>query len=171
MVDAAGRIWLRKVYKAKATEQSYLASPENKDPFQDLYNALANDLAAFKDELSPADIQRIRTIATLRFAGDFAPHTFAGYLVEDQKGRFTLNRLPARDKMTGRVNGNGFQFIPDGSLERIDFSNPLDLITLSTENNPHQLYHILVVFEVYDSFTYLFHFHLGFIKPWNSGTK
>lgn len=95
-VDATGRVWLRKVYKAKATEQAYLStSIGEQDPFQDVYYAVANDLAAFKGKLSAAEMRYIRTTATLRFAADFAPHAFAGYLTQDHKGRFKINRLPA----------------------------------------------------------------------------
>jgi hypothetical protein len=94
--DAAGNVWLRKKYKAQASERSYENNVAGqKDAFQDMYNTIANDLAACKKELTLKDIQKIRTISQLRFAEDYAPEAFSGYLTEDEEGIVSINRLPA----------------------------------------------------------------------------
>jgi len=95
--DATGRVWQEKEYKASATGNDYLGTtPGEKDAFQGLYNAISNDMSCFLQELPPDQIQTLRTVSNLRFAGDFAPHAFGDYLQEGN-GRFTIKRLPADD--------------------------------------------------------------------------
>jgi hypothetical protein len=75
-----------------------------KDAFQDLYNAIANDMAEHKLKLPPEEIQTIRTVSQLKFAEDFAPIVYKGYLKKDQKDKLTINRLPAEnDSMMTRL--------------------------------------------------------------------
>ena len=104
-LDATGRTWLSKAYEAEAEEDSYEGLElGQKDVFQDLYNAIANDMADFKDNLSPEEIEEIRTVARLRFAADFAPDPFADYLAEDEKKGFSITKLPAEtDPMMERL--------------------------------------------------------------------
>ena len=102
--DASGRVWLDKRYRASATGSDYLGTAAGeKDAFQGLYNTVSNDMAHFLQQLSPDQIQTLRTVSNLRFAGDFAPHVFGDYLQED-KGTFTVKRLPAdNDTMMARI--------------------------------------------------------------------
>ncbi len=96
--DSTGRTWFTKTYKAQVAGSAYEGNqPGKKDAFQDLYNAIANDMTRFKQQLKPEDYRTIRTVAKLRFAKDFAPDAFGGYVSDDQKDRFTINRLPAVD--------------------------------------------------------------------------
>jgi hypothetical protein len=98
VVDSAGNTWLRKKYKAKATEDSYVGNvPGSKDAFQDLYNTIANDMTSHRNQLEPAEINELRTISKLKFAQDFAPDAFGDYLVANKKGKVAINRLPAHD--------------------------------------------------------------------------
>ena len=98
VTDAAGKTWLSKKYKAEATRRSYADNRlAEKDAFQDLYNTIANDMAKFKQELSPEEIRKIRTTAKLKFAGEFAPAAFGGYLEKEKKDIITIKRLPADD--------------------------------------------------------------------------
>jgi hypothetical protein len=98
VTDAAGKTWFSKKYKAEATRSTYANNRlAEKDAFQDLYNTIANDMAKFKEELSPEEIRKIRTTAKLKFAGEFAPQPFGGYLEEDKKDIITIKRLPADD--------------------------------------------------------------------------
>lgn len=97
-VDATGRHWFKKNYKAEATDGSYKdIRPGEKDAFQDIYNAIANDLAEFKMKLPPGQIDTIRTTAKLKFAEEFAPAAFKGYLTEDKNNELSIKRLPADD--------------------------------------------------------------------------
>jgi hypothetical protein len=98
VIDATGKTWFRKNYKAEATTNSYAGIQiSQKDAYQDLYNAIANDMADFKNKLSAEDIKKIRTVSKLKFAANFAPDAFKGYLTKDPKENFTINRLPAAD--------------------------------------------------------------------------
>jgi len=98
VTDASGKIWLNKTYIAEATEFYYLENkPGEKDTFQDLYDTIANDMAAFKDGLTPSDIETMRMISKLGFAEDYAPHAFSGYIKENEDDIRFINRLPADD--------------------------------------------------------------------------
>ena len=98
VIDAAGDTWFEKKYKAEASSIYYGGNiPGEKDAYQDMYNTIANDMAEFKRELKPDQITKIRTISKLKFARSFAPEAFDGYLKKDNKGKLTLNRLPAKD--------------------------------------------------------------------------
>jgi hypothetical protein len=98
VVDAAGKNWFKKKYKAAADQNSYSGNePGEKDPFQDLYNRIANDMAKFKQKLAPVEISKIRTVSKLKFARDFAPDAFGEYLTQDKKHGIVANRLPAGD--------------------------------------------------------------------------
>ena len=98
VTDASGKTWLTKTYEEEASEAFYSGNTAGeKDAFQDLYNMVANDIANFKQQLSAADIEKIRTISKLKFAGDFAPDAYGGYLQKTDKQQITINRLPADD--------------------------------------------------------------------------
>ena len=97
-VDASGNIWLNKTYELDADENSYTGTIQaENDPFQDLYNTVANDLAAYKRNKTEADLRKIRRISRLQFAADFAPEIFSEYLHIDESGEITINRLPSDD--------------------------------------------------------------------------
>jgi hypothetical protein len=96
--DAAGRVWFAKRYEAEADTRAYkevVSKP--RDPFQNLYNTLANDMLAARRELTREERVELHEIASLRFAADLAPYAFAPYLEKDRKGAYSLVRLPAPD--------------------------------------------------------------------------
>ena len=98
VADATGKRWFKKKYIAEASASSYSGSKVGeKDPYQDLYNTIANDMAEYKKNKSVTDIKTIRTVSQLKFAQEFAPDSFTGYIVEEKKGRLNINRLPAND--------------------------------------------------------------------------
>lgn len=98
VIDASGKIWMSKTYEAEATEDSYTDNAMGeRDAFQDLYNTIANDMAVLKGQLSPTEIQTLRTVSKLKFAADFAPDAFGDYLAEDRENIITINRVPADD--------------------------------------------------------------------------
>ena len=98
VTDSAGNTWIRKKYKAQVAEDYQPGSGSgNQDVFQDLYNTIANDMAAYRNQLSSADIESIRTISKLEFAQAFAPDAFGDYLGKNRRGKVTINRLPADD--------------------------------------------------------------------------
>jgi hypothetical protein len=97
-IDATGRQWLDREYSEAASKYSYDNELQlQQDPFQNIYNQIANDLVAARDKLSAKDITNIRTVASLRFATEFSPEAFDTYLTRDKKGIYQVNRLPAED--------------------------------------------------------------------------
>ena len=79
-------------------------APEKKDPFQDIYNTIANDLATHREKLSAGDLRQIQLVSELRAAHDMAPDAFDGHLDVAQDGTYEIVRLPAEsDPMLQRV--------------------------------------------------------------------
>jgi hypothetical protein len=95
--DAAGRLWLKKEYFMQADERAYKdVAVKPRDPFDNLYATIANDLLAARKELTPEQRAQIHEISSLRFAADLAPYAFVSYLDHDQrKGTYAIKRLPA----------------------------------------------------------------------------
>ena len=95
--DSTGLDWFHKVYKLQVSAYTY--NPDvpatNKDPFQSIFNRIANDLLIHRQQLLPAQSKNIKDITAMRFAYDLAPETFAPYLKLTKKMRYELTRLPA----------------------------------------------------------------------------
>jgi hypothetical protein len=106
VVDATGRLWFHHEYAAEVTEQSYDAPKGvDRDPYQDLYNQVANDMLAYRQRLTAPELAAIRQVAQLKFARSVLPEAFAGYLATDGDGAVRVSRLPAdSDPMFERVN-------------------------------------------------------------------
>ena len=104
--DATGREWFSKVYEAEADLRAYkdtISKP--RDPFDNLYNTLANDMLAARRKLTTEQRVQIRDVSHLRFASDLAPYAFTDYLEKDRKGVYKVVRLPAPgDPMTERMD-------------------------------------------------------------------
>lgn len=97
-VDASGRIWIKgKSYSGDADLGAYKtdASLRARDPFQNVYSQIANDLVSIRDTLSASEKRELRQIAQLRFAQDLDPRSFEGYVQQSSDGRYRLVRLPA----------------------------------------------------------------------------
>lgn len=93
--DASGRIWYTKNYSGAASKYSYdTSTTKGIEPFQDVYNHIANDMFEFYRTLSPDDIRAIRTITELKFAREFSPEVYSNYLETDSKGNVRISRLP-----------------------------------------------------------------------------
>jgi hypothetical protein len=93
--DASGRVWIDDTYTVVVAAGAYNRQRYNGlDPYQDLFNSIANDLSAARMALNDADAARVREVAALRYAGELSPEAFAGYVTEDD-GKYALNRLPA----------------------------------------------------------------------------
>lgn len=99
-VDASGRVWIDdKTYSGDADLGSYKtdAAMRARDPFQNVYVLIANDLLQARERLTTADRREIREVAALRFAQDLDPRSFGGYLAKDSSGLTRIARLPAKD--------------------------------------------------------------------------
>ncbi len=119
-LDATGTRWFERSYSSEISYLAYQNSRQTRrEPFQPIYNRIANDLAQHRSQLQAEDARTIRQTAELRFAADLAPDAFSDYLEEDARQRYEITRLPAGDDpMLGRV-----QAIRDRDFLLIDTLN------------------------------------------------
>jgi hypothetical protein len=124
--DASGRQWFKKEYEQLADTRSYKdQTGKPRDPFQNLYNTLANDMLAYRQQLSANDLENVRRISELRFASDLAPYAFSSYMTQDKKGMKQVVRLPADD---------------DPMMQRMDRIRERDYALLDTINEHYSLF-------------------------------
>jgi hypothetical protein len=100
VTDATGRVWIKdKEYEGPADTRAYKDGYNaGRDPFENVYVAIANDLLAVRNAQPGAELANVRRVSELRFAADFAPVAFSQYLQKDPKsGRYRVLRLPAAD--------------------------------------------------------------------------
>ncbi len=105
--DSTGRAWYTKEYEEVVSKFSY--DPRMRrgdDPFQGLYNRVANDLLTYRQKnLQSQDLLTIRTVSRLQFAKSFAPQAFDQYLETGRNGQLQLKRLPAEnDPLLARID-------------------------------------------------------------------
>ncbi len=99
--DSAGERWFQRKYREVASKYAYQRrDATGREPFAGLFNRVANDLLEYRRDLDGAELERLRTISELRFAADFAPESFSGYLREGRGGKLEIARLPAREDPT-----------------------------------------------------------------------
>lgn len=102
--DSTGREWFEREYKEVISDFVYKKRRVGDEPFQSIYNRIANDIASYRANINAEDSQNIRTVSELRFAQDFAPEAFARHLSKNDKGLYEVQRLPAElDPMLGRI--------------------------------------------------------------------
>jgi hypothetical protein len=108
--DAAGRTWLdAKRYEGDADIGSYKtdAALAARDPFQNVFSDIANDLLAARERLDATALRELRQVTELQFAADIAPDALGGYLAQEGKPGAQLThvaRLPAtNDPVAERV--------------------------------------------------------------------
>lgn len=95
--DAAGRHWIDKTYEVETAAAAYNRQRyPNADPYQDLFNSIANDMARARAAL-PGTAEALRTIGGLRYAAALSKEAFGGYVGQTAAGLFEPVRLPARD--------------------------------------------------------------------------
>src|SRR6476659_1590433 len=127
--DAAGRVWIKdKRYSGLVYLGAYktTASMKARDPFQNVYSEIANDLVAARDKLTSLDRENIRKIASLRFAEDLAPDAMAGMTAKDKNGVMQVARLPADG---------------DPTLARIEKIRERDTAVVDTVNDYYASFH------------------------------
>lgn len=95
--DSTGREWYTKSYSEAISQFSYEpAQRQQADPFQVIYNKIANDLLEYKKKnLTEQQIVELRTISELLFARRFSPDVFDAYLATDRRGNTVITALPA----------------------------------------------------------------------------
>jgi hypothetical protein len=110
VTDATGRRWFAKKYEQEADTASYRDGPGRaRDPYQNVYANIANDMLAFRQQLQQQELVTVRRVNQLRFAQDLAPAAFNDYLQKDPRARdgkaeYRVVRLPAEgDPIVDRV--------------------------------------------------------------------
>lgn len=115
--DSRGRHWYTKEYEEVISQFSYdPQSRQKNDPFQVIYNKIANDLLAYRQRnIDASEVQEIRTVSELLFAQRFSDDAFGNYLARDRNGEYQLTALPAdNDPLLGRIRSireRDFMFI------------------------------------------------------------
>ena len=96
--DTSGKVWFTKKYSETASKYSYETETGiPAEPFQGLYNHIANDMLAYRRLMKADAARKLRTITELKFAGEFAPEVYSNYLDTDGKGNYTIKHLPAEN--------------------------------------------------------------------------
>lgn len=99
--DSSNRHWYKKSYGETVGQYAYDHSRQTRrDPFQGLFNRIANDLLQYNQQLSAEDAKKLRTISALRFARDFSPEVFSDHIKETPGGQLEILSLPARNDPT-----------------------------------------------------------------------
>jgi hypothetical protein len=98
VTDSSSASWYRKKYTGTVSKYAYdTALTKGAEPFQGLYNDIANDLLQHYQGLSADEIAALRTITELKFARQFSPEAFDEHLGADKQQRLYVKRLPAEN--------------------------------------------------------------------------
>jgi hypothetical protein len=99
--DAAGRHWFDKSYEMQTGVTSYSDRRDRRlDPYQKVFNDIANDLYAYVSQLPPKQLQQTRQVSELKFFADMSPLAYGEHLGVDEDGIATVVRLPAENDPT-----------------------------------------------------------------------
>jgi hypothetical protein len=130
--DATGRVWLEKEYEGQADVRAYKdVAVRPRDPFDNVYATIANDLLAAREQLSRDERVQVHQVAQLRFAADLAPYAFKPYLDRDKRrGTYTLVRLPSQDdpvvQRLDRVRERDYSLVDTLNEHYTNFSESMD---------------------------------------------
>ncbi len=99
--DAAGRHWFSKTYETQTGVTSYSERRDRRlDPYQKIFNDIANDVQAHAEQMPPKDLLQTRQISELQFFADMSPLAYGEHLSTDEDGIITIDRLPAENDPT-----------------------------------------------------------------------
>ena len=94
--DATGRHWFTKEYETQTGVSSYSTNRDRRqDPYQKVFNDIANDIYEHSKTLAREDVARVRLVSEMQFFADMSPAPYAEYIATDADGMTTLVRLPA----------------------------------------------------------------------------
>jgi hypothetical protein len=96
--DSSGEHWYSKDYEAQTGISSYSENRDRReDPYQKVFNDIANDLQAYVETLPPKKISDVRKITELKFFADMSPSAYGEHLAYDKDGIASIMRLPAEN--------------------------------------------------------------------------
>lgn len=104
--DRQGYVWIDRVYRDRLSKEDYeQVLVGTRGPFQNIYNAIANDIATVRRRMDPLEVLQLRRSTQLLFAADLVPGAFDDYVAEGANGKLEVVRLPAEDDpLWQRVN-------------------------------------------------------------------
>lgn len=96
--DARGVPWFSKEYSTQTGVSSYSVNRDRRqDPYQKIFNDIANDLRAHVAQMDSKAISDIRTVSELQFFADMSPDAYGEHLARNQEGYLAAVRLPAEN--------------------------------------------------------------------------
>lgn len=94
--DARGQTWYSKSYATQTGVSSYSINRDRRlDPYQKIFNDIANDLNAYVEEMPPKSVTDIQHVSELQFFADMSPDSYGEHLAIGEDGAVTAVRLPA----------------------------------------------------------------------------
>ena len=94
--DARGQHWYSKSYSTQTGISSYSENRDKRvDPYQKVFNDIANDLKTFVGQLPPGTVHEIRQVTELKFFADMSPRAYGEHLTTNEAGQIAIVRLPA----------------------------------------------------------------------------
>lgn len=96
--DSSGVHWYTEEYETQTGINSYADNRDKReDPYQKVFNDIANDLQAYVAALPPKQVNDIRNITELKFFADMSPSAYGEHLSYDDDGQASIMRLPAEN--------------------------------------------------------------------------
>lgn len=96
--DARGKTWYQKTYETQTGVSSYSVNRDRRlDPYQKVFNDIANDLSAHVAQMPPKTIVQIQQVSELQFFADMSPDAYGEHLGVDDSGAVQILRLPAEN--------------------------------------------------------------------------
>jgi hypothetical protein len=98
VTDARGRHWFSKTYATQTGMSSYSENRDRRqDPYQKVFNDVANDLREFVKTLPPENIRELRQVTELKFFAEMSPRAYGEHLLKGETGELAIVRLPAEN--------------------------------------------------------------------------
>jgi hypothetical protein len=96
--DSRGNHWYDKTYTTQTGIMSYSETRDRRqDPYQKVFNDIANDLREFVELLPAGSVDEIQQVSELKFFADMSPLAYGEHLAEDKDGVHSVVRLPAEN--------------------------------------------------------------------------
>ena len=104
--DSKGNRWYTREYSGQASEFAYdkVVQRDRGEPFDNVFNKIANDISQHMIKLNHAELHELRTVSQLKFAQRFSPEAFDEYMQVNSNGYYQISGLPANnDPLLARV--------------------------------------------------------------------
>ena len=95
--DIVGTQWVNKTYKSNIAKSSYSKRRDiTQDPYQNIFNKIANDLLQIKQSKARDELIRLSQTGEIRFASELIP-VYDDYISKNKKNVYSRERLPSED--------------------------------------------------------------------------